>query len=142
MWNALEARGLDLKNIFKDTSDTNLTGIARNIATASEESISGLAAMTNTNNFYVAQILGEVRLIRENKNIGDTPMSAAIDYSPMFERNYQMQVSVDQHLAETLAECKKIASQGERATKAAERTADLLGRVTSYKGNRYGINIQ
>lgn len=144
MWNALEARGLDLKNILKDTSDTNLTGIARNIATASEESISGLAAMTNTNNFYVAQILEEVRHIREGKTVGDAVISSPVDYSPMWKRNYQMQQLANQHLAETLAECRAMRDQNAKSLVAIQAIKDDLHRVVSPRGTKssYEVNVR
>lgn len=47
----LEAMGLNIREMGSD-----LTGISKDIATASEESILGLAAGINTQNFYISQI--------------------------------------------------------------------------------------
>ena len=50
LMNQLAAAGLNLRN-----QASGLTGISKDIATASEESILGLAAGINTQNFYIAQ---------------------------------------------------------------------------------------
>lgn len=63
LWATLEARGYDMQKLLGATSD-GPTGIAHDIATASEESINGLAAGINTQNFYIAQQLQEVQRIR------------------------------------------------------------------------------
>lgn len=63
LWATLEARGYDMQKLLGETSD-GPTGIAHDIATASEESINGLAAGINTQNFYIAQQLQEVQGIR------------------------------------------------------------------------------
>ena len=63
LWATLEARGYDMQKLLGETSDGS-TGIAHDIATASEESINGLAAGINTQNFYIAQQLQEVQRIR------------------------------------------------------------------------------
>lgn len=63
LWATLEARGYDMQKLLGETSD-DPTGIAHDIATASEESINGLAAGINTQNFYIAQQLQEVQRIR------------------------------------------------------------------------------
>lgn len=63
LWATLEARGYDMQKLLGETSD-GPTGIAHDIATASEESINGLAAGINTQNFYIAQQLQEVQRIR------------------------------------------------------------------------------
>lgn len=63
LWATLEARGYDMQKLLGETSD-GPTGIAHDIATASEESINGLATGINTQNFYIAQQLQEVQRIR------------------------------------------------------------------------------
>lgn len=63
LWATLEARGYDMQKLLGETSD-GPTGIAHDIATAGEESINGLAAGINTQNFYIAQQLQEVQRIR------------------------------------------------------------------------------
>lgn len=63
LWATLEARGYDMQKLLGETSD-GPAGIAHDIATASEESINGLAAGINTQNFYIAQQLQEVQRIR------------------------------------------------------------------------------
>lgn len=143
MWNALQSRGIELQKILGETSSSGLTGIARDIASASEESINGLAAGVNTQNFYMAQIHSNVAAIAQRMGVGlkDSPQNTGIDYAPMWERNYEQLETTNRHLAETLAECKRIASQGERATKAAEQTADILKRVTVIKGTGWGVRI-
>ena len=51
-----------VKNVNKGTS--NLIGISKNIAGASEESITGLAAGINTQNFYIANVNSNVAVLR------------------------------------------------------------------------------
>lgn len=63
LWSTLEARGYDMQKLLGESS-SGPTGIARDIATASEESVNGLAAGINTQNYYIAQQLQEIQRIR------------------------------------------------------------------------------
>ena len=51
LMSALESAGISVRGM-----GTDLTGISKDLATASEESILGLAAGINTQNFYISQI--------------------------------------------------------------------------------------
>lgn len=51
LMSALEAAGISVRGM-----GTDLTGISKDLATASEESILGLAAGINTQNFYISQV--------------------------------------------------------------------------------------
>lgn len=59
LWSHLDSVGIGFK---KGTS--NLSGIAKNYQSASEESITGLAAGVNTQNFYISNINTNVLAIR------------------------------------------------------------------------------
>lgn len=60
---ALRQAGFDLESLRDTTS--GLKGISRDIASASEESINGLAAGINTQNFYISQIHANVAMIAQ-----------------------------------------------------------------------------
>jgi hypothetical protein len=53
-----------IRGAVSGITTSNLTGIAKNIAGASEESITGLAAGINTQNFYIANVNSNVAVIR------------------------------------------------------------------------------
>lgn len=68
LMNALSGAGINLR-----TMGTGLTGISKDIQSASEESILGLAAGVNTQNFYMSQINANV--IRIVEMMGGEPRS-------------------------------------------------------------------
>lgn len=129
-WNAMLSNGYDMRDLLADSGDS--TGIARDIASASEESINGLAAGINTQNFYIAQIHTNVAKIVANMNGGiSTP---AIDYTPLIQQSLDNQGQMIRYQAETLAECKEIAMQCTAQT-------EYMRRVIFTEGGKQKVRI-
>ena len=120
LMNALSQAGISVRGMGSE-----LTGISRDIATASEESILGLAAGINTQNFYISQVPTKldtiIGLLRgENAMQGST--ITLQDLVTLQNQHLSYLPSIAQHTAETVAECKQIVVQ-------TSRTADMLERV-------------
>ena len=112
LWKALEARGYDMKQLIGDT-DSEYTGIAKNIAGATSEEINTAAAIGNTLLYYAAPIpridenLARVVALMEGRGAALPTASGAtaggIDYTEMFNTANQHLSSLprmEQHLAE------------------------------------------
>lgn len=112
LWKALEARGYDMKKLISGT-DSEYTGIAKNIAGATSEEINTAAAIGNTLMYYVSPIprmdenLARVVAIMEGRGASLPTASGAttgaIDYTEMFTTANQHLSSLprmEQHLAE------------------------------------------
>lgn len=84
-------------------SDSKFTGISRNIASATEESINGLAAGINTQNFYmsyVPTISQDVAAIRAAL-VGTSAVSEAVTPSQFGDEMFRGQMSrIDENIAE------------------------------------------
>lgn len=140
LWESLEARGYDMKKLLGDT-DTNLTGISRDIASASEESINGLATGINTQNYYIShvpQIAADVAAMRAMLDGGAT--AAALPASPAGWTDWQQQamdnyVAIQRNTADAVVECRRIA---ERCTAMA---ADIH-RVVVPRGTKASHGVQ
>ena len=139
----LEQAGISMRDM-----GTDFTGIKRDIATASEESITGLSGHMATVEFYVSRVprieehTGAIRAILENGFALPASSAAtlpAVDYTPMWERNYQMQQTANQHLAETLAECRRLYAQNEKLANDVNAIRTNLGRVMEFKGNNFRL---
>ena len=131
LWKALEARGYDMKKLIGDT-DSEYTGIAKNIAGATSEEINTAAAIGNTLMYYVSPIpridenLARVVALMEGKTAALPTASGGtvgtIDYTEMFTTANQHLSSLprmEQHLAEIY---------------------QLLGRALKTKGSTTGFN--
>ncbi|MCM1066382.1 MAG: tape measure protein [Muribaculaceae bacterium] len=111
-----EAAGVDIRNLFS-TSD-GLTGISRDIATASEESINGLAAGINTQNFYISHvpaIAADVAAIRAALTASAPDYSVEVntgivDLVSLQTQSLTQLQSIDRHAAEILTECRASAA--------------------------------
>lgn len=131
LWKALEARGYDMKKLIGDT-DSEYTGIAKNIAGATSEEINTAAAIGNTLMYYVSPIpridenLARVVAIMEGRAAALPTASGvttgAVDYTEMFTTANQHLSSLprmEQHLAEIHT---------------------MLGRALRTKGSTTGFN--
>lgn len=112
LWKALEARGYDMKKLISDT-DSEYTGIAKNIAGATSEEINTAAAIGNTLLYYAAPIpridenLARVVAIMEGRGAALPTASGAttgaVDYTDLFNTANQHLSSLprmERHLAE------------------------------------------
>lgn len=131
--NAMTILMESLKNAGYDIRQqtTGLTGISKDIATASEESILGLAAGINTQNFYISQIHANVAAILAK--MGGTPSaSGGVDVKALVEIQNQHLAYlpvIAQHTADILVRC-------ERAATACESMSRNIGRVIVPKGSQ------
>lgn len=137
MWNALEARGIEMNKILGD-SGKGYTGIAREIAIASEESINGLAAGVNTQNFYIAQINANVAAIAQNMGVnGKGGVSTiGIDYTPMLQQSLENQSMMIRYQAEAVSECRDIAAKLTSQLSAVTEIRDNLRRTITPRGTK------
>ena len=131
--NAMNILMESLKNAGYDIRQqaTGLTGISKDIATASEESILGLTAGINTQNFYISQIHANVAAIVAK--MGGTPSaSGGVDVKALVEIQNQHLAYlpvIAQHTADILVRC-------ERAATACESMSRNIGRVIVPKGSQ------
>jgi hypothetical protein len=134
LMNALEQAGISVRGM-----GSNLTGISRDIATASEESILGLAAGINTQNFYISQVPPKLdTIIGLLRGDGATPQGSAITLQDVMIAQNQFLShlpTIAQHTAETVAECKQIAFETRRTANALERVIKPDGTRPTYKLN-------
>lgn len=134
LWKALEARGYDMKQLIGDT-DSEYTGIAKNVAGASSEEILQLSGFVNTALYYVSPIpridenLARVVALMEGGGAVTTTSNATgwTDWQQQAMDNY---MAIARNTAETVVRC-------ERAAVACEKMASA---ITS-KGAVRGLNV-
>ena len=121
---ALEAAGISVRGM-----GTDLTGISKDIATASEESILGLAAGINTQNFYISQVPPKLDTIIAILQGGATPVGGI---------NVQDLITIqNQHLAylpNIATNTLNTADRCERAAVACESALSKISSVISVRG--------
>jgi hypothetical protein len=136
MLNFLQAAGVNISS-----TSSELSGIARDISTASEESINGLAAGINTQNFYIAQIHYDVAemlaLVAMSKGATSSDSLTTQALTSM-QTNLSYLPSIAQNTADMVSRC-------ERAATACEKMSDLLSRVITVsqnqKNNKFSLKI-
>lgn len=128
----LKASGYD---ITKTASD--LTGISKDIATASEESILGLAAGINTQNFYISQIHANVALITQWVQSGGmaTQGVSITDLITLQNQHLSHLPNIAANTAGTLAECRAILAETRRVADNLDRVIKPIGVKTSFTVN-------
>lgn len=130
----LEQMGINLRGLGGE-----MTGISRDIATASEESILGLAAGINTQNFYISQVPTKLdTIIGLLRGDGVIPQGSAITLQDVMIAQNQFLShlpTIAQHTAETVAECKQIVIETRRTADALDRVIKPDGTRTTYKMN-------
>lgn len=133
----LQEAGVNLQEIFG--GDNELTGIARDIASASEESINGLAQGINTQNYYISHVptisenVMAIRLLMEG---GATPQIGMGTDLVTMQNEHLAQLPVI--AANTLA----TAERCERAAVACEEMADYVRRAVHFDGGTAMINTR
>ena len=128
----LESLGMNLRD-----TGAGLTGISRDIATASEESILGLAAGINTQNFYISQVPPKLDTIIALLQGGAMPLGGVNMQDLITIQNQHLAYlpTIAQNTAETVAECKAIVAETRRTADALERVIKPNGTQSSYKLN-------
>lgn len=134
LMDALSQAGISVRGMGSD-----MTGISRDIATASEESILGLAAGINTQNFYISQVPPKLdTIIGLLRGDGAMSQGSAITLQDVMIAQNQFLShlpTIAQHTAETVAECKQIVAETRRTADALERVIKPDGTRTTYKMN-------
>lgn len=123
----LRAAGYDIRQ-----STSGLTGISKDIASASEESILGLAAGINTQNFYISQVPPKLDIIIALLQGGGVQVGGGVNMQDLItiqNQHLSHLPNIAQNTAETVARC-------ERAANACERMADQLDRVIKPRGTQ------
>lgn len=105
---------------------SDLTGISKDIANASEESILGLAAGINTQNFYISQIHAAVLRMEMLMQNGNTGVNVQ-DLVTIQNQHLAHLPNIAANTANTLAECRAILVQ-------VTSVADNLNRVITATG--------
>lgn len=126
--NMLESMGINIREM-----GAGLSGISKDIATAPEESILGLSAGINTQNFYISQIHAAVLRMEMLMQNGNTGVNIQ-DLVTIQNQHLAQLPNIAANTANTLAECRLILSQ-------VTSIADNLGRVISPRGNTAGHQI-
>lgn len=124
----LESLGINIRDMYS-TSD-NLKGISRDIATASERDINGLASHMSTVEYYVSTVPGiaadvaAMRAALEGRGlrVPNAEVAPAVDYTSMIDianQHLQSLPRIEQHVSNIYS---------------------LLNRVVVAKGGKFGVN--
>ena len=133
LMNALSQAGISVRGMGSE-----LTGISRDIATASEESILGLASGINTQNFYISQVppkLDTIIGLLRGENAMQGSAITLQDLVTIQNQHLSYLPSIAQHTAETVAECKQIVAETRRTADALDRVIKPEGTKTTFKLN-------
>lgn len=124
LMNALEAAGISVRGM-----GTDLTGISKDIATASEESILGLAAGINTQNFYISQVPPKLDTIIAILQGGANPVGGINVQDLITIQNQHLA-----HLPNIATNTLNTADRCERAALACESALSKISSVISIRG--------
>lgn len=135
LYSSLEQAGINMQEIYN--KGEGFTGIARDIASASEESITGLAAGINTQNFYFARTLTEVEQIRLLLQGGSADVPST-DSLPTLDL-VTLQTQSLSHLQAIEANTALTAQRCEIAAAKCTEIATKLSRVIKVSGNDFAV---
>ena len=137
LWTALEARGYDMQQLIGDV-DTSYTGIKRDVASASEETMGSVAAIGNTLLYYVSPLPGvanDVAAIRQAIERGLTaPMAseAGGEWTDWQQQAMNSYLAIQRNTADTVVECRRAALAAEGALAQLKRVITNNPSATSY----------
>lgn len=132
LWKALEARGYDMKKLLNGT-DSEYTGIAKNIAGATSEEINNVAAIGNTvmyHTSFLPQIYQELVAMRTASLPTATVSATSAGWTDWQQQAMDNYNAIARNTADTVAECR-------RAAEACERIAGAF----KVKGSTKGLNV-
>lgn len=137
----IEALGFDLKSLRESS---NLTGIAKNVASASSEEINANTAALNTQNFYMSQIHASASQINANVAViaGILQMKSGVTGDGMSLSD--LVTMQNQHLSQLPAIAANTAATAERCERAARACEDIssqLKRVITPTGTKSGFSV-
>ncbi len=127
----LKASGYDIRK-----QATGLQGISKDIATASEESILGLSAGINTQNFYISQIHANVAAILAKIGGGNVSTTGGVDMKALVDMQNQhlsYLPVIAQHTSDILVRCERAATACENLSKNISRIIVPRGSQSSYQ---------
>ncbi len=133
----LEAVGVNIRDLYS-TSD-NLTGISKNIASATSEEINAAAAIGNTLMYYVSPIpridenLARVVAIMEGRGASAIPQTTSTGWTDWQQQAMDNYNAIARNTADTVVECR-------RAAEACERIASTFRAKGSIKGLNVFLN--
>ena len=133
LMSALQAAGISVRGMGGD-----LTGISRDIASASEESILGLATGINTQNYYISQVPAKMDIIIGLLQGGNLAQGSAItlqDLVTLQNQHLSYLPTIAQHTADTVAECKRTADACENMMGQLRSVIKPNGTQSAYKLN-------
>ena len=123
----LEAMGINFREMGQ-----GLTGISKDIATASEESILGLAAGINTQNFYISQIHAAVLRMEMLMQSGGTGVNIQ-DLVTIQNQHLAHLPNIAANTANTLAECRSILAEVRRVADNMDRVITPIGTSSTHQ---------
>lgn len=129
----LEAVGVNIRDLYS-TSD-NLTGISKNIASATSEEINAAAAIGNTLMYYVSPIprmdenLARVVAIMEGRGATAIPQITSTGWTDWQQQAMDNYNAIARNTADTVIECRRAADACEK-----------LARAVKTKGSTTGFN--
>ena len=127
----LKQAGYDVRK-----NSTGLTGISKDIASASEESILGLSAGINTQNFYISQIHANVAAILTKIGGGNISTTGGVDMKTLVDMQNQhlsYLPVIAQHTSDILVRCERAATACESLSKNISRIIVPRGSQSSYQ---------
>ena len=139
MWAELRKAGLDAGKVWGDAEGT-FHGIARDIASASEEDINGLAAGVNVANYYMSRLPGigaDVAAIRGLLAQRDGAGGAGVDMAGLVAIQNEaiaQRRAIEANTALTAQRCGELVGK-------VEAIATLLGRVVKPNGTSSGWGV-
>lgn len=126
--NMLESMGFSIREMGQ-----GLTGISKDIATASEESILGLAAGINTQNFYISQIHAAVLRMEVLMQSGAGGGVNIQDLVTIQNQHLAHLPNIAANTANTLAECKSILIEVRRIADSMDKVITPNGTSANYQ---------
>lgn len=127
----LESIGIETRSLGSE-----LTGVSRDIASASEESILGLAAGINTQNFYISQVptkMDEIIALLQGQGISQGSNITLQDLITIQNQHLSYLPNIAQNTADTVAECKAIVLATQRAADALDKVIKPINTQTNFK---------
>lgn len=140
LWKALEARGYDMKQLIGDI-DSNYTGIAKEVSSATSEEINANTAALNTQNYYmshvpqIAEHVAAMRQLMERATTVALPEASAAGWTDWQKQAMDNYNAIARNTAETVAECRRSAA-------ACEAFAADIHRMIEFSGGKHRLNVK
>lgn len=137
----LKQSGISMEEI-----NSEYTGIAKSVATATSEEINALAAAVNTQNYYMSGIPGiasNVAHIAEILRSGTqlpTETVPGVDFATYHANSLAQLGSLNNHAAQILTECQRSTRAAEETAREARNIAEKLNRVVTFEGGKFVVN--